>query len=367
MKDLHEDNMFDSIRQRIGGYQEAPSEELWKRIAAAQPKRKPAAAWVYSRIGAVAMLGLLSVLLFIDTDKTKQEAAISDEKKQNEISRIEPIASEPVVIKQKTIRHRDAKDLLHVAEPTVIANHESQITGHESQIADEDSFALKTDSIQSSPKPIEVIPPYKKPKSRIHVYFSLTPSLSFQKIIPTGDDDIIVQGLANRSPFSLKRFGFSIDAGLQYELNKYFGFYGGLSFYRQQQTLTYNYYNNDATVTRVGDSWTFLIDRPLHSRSFDYTMTNLGAQGGVMITLKGEKLKNKFGAGLNYTRSLNSPSSYLAYQVFYRNEIKINDQFSWYVQPMFTYSFITKERLNEPFALKPYRAGITGGVLYRFK
>jgi len=94
----------------------------------------------------------------------------------------------------------------------------------------------------------------------------------------------------------------------------------------------------------------------------------------LLVTLKGEKLKHKFGAGVLFAQGFakesgsynNSRSSYLSYQIFYRNEARIKDRLSWFVEPMFTYSFISKEKLAEPFRLKPYRAGISGGILYRF-
>jgi hypothetical protein len=359
MKELQKDNPLDSIRQRLGSYEEAPSEELWGRIAAAQ-KRERAAVWP-ALFGVAAVLGIGAMSFFgleKEQEQVRKEVVVVEKrsvaaiKEQSEITKIKS----DQVIQAKT-------------EPT------SPITSHQSPLTDQPSAIVQRDSVVSSPvlvKPDssssrEIVPPYKKPKSKFQLYFAITPSLSFEKIIPAANDAVIVQGLANRSPFSMKRFGFAIDAGLQYDITKILGFYGGISFYRQQQQLTYNYYNKDAQVTRPGDAWTFEIDRPQQSKTFDYTMTNLGAQGGVLITLKGEKLKSKFGAGLNFTQSLNSSSSYLAYQVFYRSEIKINEQFSWFVQPMFNYSFIAKEKPDEPFRLKPYRAGITGGVLYRFK
>jgi len=380
MKDLQEDNLFGSVRQRLARYEETPSEELWAKIAVSQ-KRRRSSVWIYSGVGVIALtLGLLfliddeNVVIEKESVVEKPVTVVKPGKEIREIKGIKefietPGSKFPVVrpLIARTVRPVDVNPIVasekdEVASESPIANRESEIT--------RDSVLVTSPVISkkdSASKGAEVIPPYKKANSRFQLYLSVTPSLSFQKIIPGSNDDIIIQGLANRSPFSVKRFGFAIDAGLQYDLNKIFGFYGGLSFYHQQQQLTYNYYDKSAQVTRVGDGWTFDIDRPQHSKTFDYTMTNLGAQGGVMVTLKGEKLKHKFGAGLNYTHSLNSPASYLAYQLFYRNEIKVNEKLSWFVEPMFTYSFIANEKLNEPFRLKPYRAGITGGVVYRFR
>jgi hypothetical protein len=377
MKDLQEDNLFGSIRRRLGRYEEAPSGELWSRIAATQ-KRRRAAAWPVL-IGAVSIIGIGAFFL-LDSDKEQvreKKEAVKEVVKDNVVVERENSAFEsPVAVTEE--HHRSIKDISDA--PVVSFGHEQTIqVASGSPIENNESQETATDSVAPLPVvikiPDETVPPFKRPNSKFQLYLSLTPSLSFQKIIPTGDDAIIIQGLANRSPFSLKRFGFAIDAGLQYDIDKIFGVYGGLSFYRQQQQLTYNYYNNDAQVTRTGDAWTFQIDRPQQSQTFDYTMTNIGARTGLLVTLKGEKLKHKFGAGVAYSHGFakatgaynNRQSSYIAYQVFYRNEIRINETFSWFVEPVFNYSFISKEKLDEPFRLKPYRAGISGGVLYRFR
>ncbi|MEI9920587.1 MAG: hypothetical protein WDO14_17615 [Bacteroidota bacterium] len=359
MKDLHEDNMFDSIRERVGNYTETPSDEVWNRIASSKQGKR--VLWPYW-LAASTIVVLVGGFLIFNSEEQKAAEVKTD------VIEIKKEQQQPVQITQvATVKTESIQRQTPSEESQVVTFAQPEIVTQTETIKPKDSIVTIIKSKPDSSSRSEVVPPYKKPRSKFQIYLSVTPSLSFQKIIPAANDEIVIQGFANRSPFSMKRFGFSIDAGLQYDINKFFGVYGGLSFYRQQQQVTYNYYDKDADVTRVGDSWTFEIDRIQHSKTFDYTMTNLGAQGGVMITLKGDKLKNKFGAGLNYTQSLNSSSSYLAYQVFYRSEIKINERFSWYVQPMFTYSFIAKEKLNEPFTLKPYRAGITGGVLYRFK
>jgi hypothetical protein len=212
----------------------------------------------------------------------------------------------------------------------------------------------------------EVIPPYRKTKSKFQLYFSVTPFLSFQKLTPVANDELIVAGLGPRSSLSMKRFGFGIDAGFQKDINKILGFYGGISYYHQEQQLTYNYYDKDASVNRVGDALTFEIKRPMHSKTFDYSMSNLGARAGLLITLKGETLKHKFGAGLMYSHGLKTSANYVAYQLSYRSELSINERISWFVEPTFIYSFISREKLQEPFTLKPYRAGLSTGLLYRF-
>lgn len=376
--------MFGSVRERLSRYEEAPSAGLWEKIAS-QPREKERAWPVW--VEAVSLVGMAVMLYSLNTGTVEKEVVKAPAAIENNISEPGPVAE---VVERKIVLESRKEEVVSSYREAPIAGSEfiqtetgkaEIVTG---EIADTEIAPgedLQADSVYS---PVilkieetadEVVPPYKKPKSKFQFYLSLTPSLSFQKIIPSGNDALIVQGFENRSPLSMKRFGFGIDAGFQRDINNIFGFYGGLSFYRQNQQSTYFYYDKDADVTRVGDSWTFEITRQQHSKTFEYTMTNVGASAGLLVTLKGDKLKHKFGAGLLFSQGLakgtdsynNSRSNYLSYQVFYRNEIRVNDHFSWFVEPTFIYSFISKEKLAEPFVLKPYRAGIRAGVLYRFQ
>jgi len=366
------------MRERLGRYEEVPSDNLWEKIAT-QKKSKERAwpVWVQT----ISMVGMGVILLLnFELQKTVVEKPVSVEKEQMQLSRkdaqsetrkvtqSEITTDTQTITRNPQLETRNSK--LETPTPS-ISDLKSEIT------ADSISppvITKKDSSDVNEIKDVEIVPPYKKPKSKFQLYFSLTPSLSFQKMIPSPNEQIIIEGFQHRSTMSMKRFGFGIDAGFQKDINKIFGFYGGLSFYRQHQELTYRYFDREADVTRVGDEWTFEINRPQHTRTFNYSMTNVGARTGLLITLKGEKLKHKFGAGIAYSYGLmtsqgsytNRASNYLAYQVFYRNEVKVNDRWSWFVEPVFTYSFMSKEKLTEPFQLKPYRAGVSVGTLYRF-
>lgn len=361
MKDLHEDNLFGSIRERLGRYEESPSEELWDKIAS----RKRDRVWpMFLEPVGIVLVGL-SLFLSVEEPAIVEEKPVENEQHAQVPALPQPHAQSTTVnyTQQPTHSEPTHPEPTHPSTPSPEPRTSNVEPGTDSPIV------IKKDSSIAEPvdPPAEVVPPFKKPRSRFQLFLSVTPSLSYQKMIPSEHDQLIVQGFAPRSPMSMKRFGIGIDLGFQREINNIFGYYGSLSFYQQKQELTYNYYDKDATVTRVGDSWVFEINREQHSKTFDYSMTNLGVRGGLLITLKGEKLKHKFGAGLMYTHSLNNSSSYVAYQLSYRNEVKINEHMSWFVEPTFIYSFIAKEKLNEPFTLKPYRAGITGGLLYRFR
>ena len=384
MKDLHEDNMFGSVRERLGRYEEAPSDELWGKIASRT--NKPIAPVWPLWVGGVS-LGI-AVALFLVTFNAGEVSPVNDQSKLSgkELSRKETQSIRKETLRENSIERSDVPRTLNLQPLTSITtetrNAVPQLTTHDSQ-PDIPQPATETDSVtvveaQTFPpkksKTDEVVPPYKKSRSKFQLYFSVTPSLSFQKIIPNSNDEIIIEGFENRSPLSIKRFGFGIDAGFERDIDHIFGYYGGVSFYRQQQEISYRYFDQEADVNRVGDAWTFEINRPQHTRTFDYSMTNIGVRSGILVTLKGDKLKHKFGAGLIYSHGFakstgsynNSQSAYLSYQLFYRSEVRINEHVSWFVEPTFVYGFLSKEKLAEPFSLKPYRAGLSLGALYRF-
>ncbi len=104
-------------------------------------------------------------------------------------------------------------------------------------------------------------------------------------------------------------------------------------------------------------------------------MLNLGLQTGILYNLYGKTLTHKIGGGVSYQQGLkktdsesykNSESSYFSYQVFYRNEIRVSSRVRVFVQPVFMQSIRVREKLDAPFNLKPYRAGIGFGILYDF-
>jgi hypothetical protein len=384
MKDLQEDNLFRPLRERLGRYEEAPSEELWGKIAASKRKDRN---WLFvlESVG-IALIGM--VLLF-GSEVTTEEANKFTKDQAASVTKNEVTTQKTAAPKLETVNNQletvnGQLETVNTQRPTLKGELSTEPLTSDFRLQTSDT-PLQTenrklptpDSSVDSTKissPIiakndssakeEVIPPYKKPHSRVQLYFSLTPSLSFQKMIPAADDEIIVAGFENRSPMSMKRFGFGIDAGFQKEINRFFEFYGGLSFYRQQQQLTYVYYDRDAEVTRVGDEWIFEINRPKRTHTFDYSMTNLGVSAGLMLTIKGEKLKQKLGTGLMYSYNFKN-ANYISYKLLYRSELTVNARTSLFIEPNFNYSFVSKEKLSEPFTLKPFRAGISVGLLYR--
>jgi hypothetical protein len=213
------------------------------------------------------------------------------------------------------------------------------------------------------------------PKRRPAFYANVTPSLSFQRAIPIGSDEVVVQALSSSSILSSERFGISLDIGVQGFISKRFEYYGGLSLYHQNQTLTYSYQQgNQVTIESSGDNRYTVTPKVLQG-VVNYEMLNLGLQTGILYNLYGKTLTHKVGAGVSYQRGLkktdsesykNSESSYFSYQLFYRGEIRVSSRVRVFVQPVFMQSIRVREKLDAPFNLKPYRAGIGFGILYDF-
>ncbi len=210
------------------------------------------------------------------------------------------------------------------------------------------------------------------------LYFSLTPSLAFQKVTPMRNDDIHISGLQEQSMLSGNRAGLSLETGGQITLLKGFDLYGGLAYYQQNQSVTYNYTLPSATNVNSQESMDYVITPEGGSHKFRYAMRNAGVSAGFLYTVKDAKLMHKIGAGLQYQRGFmkarsgdtyeNSGSQYLNYQVHYRLEWAATraGRTRLFVQPAFIHSFWSHETLREPLTLKPYRVGLSFGVNVAF-
>ncbi len=134
------------------------------------------------------------------------------------------------------------------------------------------------------------------------LYFSLTPSLAFQKVTPMRNDDIHISGLQEQSLISGNRAGISLETGGQITLLKGFDLYGGLAYYQQSQSVTYNYTLPSSTNINSQESMDYVISPEGGTHTFRYAMRNAGVSAGFLYTVKDAKLMHKIGAGLQYQR-----------------------------------------------------------------
>jgi hypothetical protein len=205
-------------------------------------------------------------------------------------------------------------------------------------------------------------------------YFSVMPQLSFQHVIPASQDGVVISDIYNQPIFSSGRLGINIEVGIQGKLANRLEYYGGLSIFQQHQTLEYAYQTTSDLTIESKDDLNYTITPDNRIGVVNYAMLNMGANAGLLYHLRGKKLAHKIGAGLSYqygSRKIasevydNSSSQYLFYQIFYRNELQLNTRLTFFIQPTFSQSIFVNQKLEAPFKVKPYRAGLGIGLLYR--
>jgi hypothetical protein len=217
----------------------------------------------------------------------------------------------------------------------------------------------------------------KKKRAGISFYVLFSPTLSFQTATPSARDGIVIQKINKPSLFSGDRLGLAFEAGVQGRLSKKVEYFGGLSVYHQSQTLRYTYQSSgNFVMDNGGDDLSYTVKPTAVERSISYSMLNIGAQAGVLYTLKEHRLSHKIGLALHYQKGLtqgsagepydNASSTYLNYQVLYRAEIMLDSHLTFIVQPSITRTWLVNETLLAPFALKQYRPGISVGLSYRW-
>ncbi len=249
-----------------------------------------------------------------------------------------------------------------------------------SRIATQDSVenVIKTDSIAHKEPVRKEEQPTKKRTKKFHpaIYFTVSPSLAYQKMTPAKNDAINITELKSDGIFSSNRLGLAIDGGFQIPVTKTIEVYAGLSYYQQNQTITYKYSAGNVEEIEGNPNEDYIIKPGIRQRDFSYAMRNAGVSAGFFYRLKTDKLMHKIGTGLQYQKGFlraserdtytNRSSSYLNYQLLYRLELAVNPRTNFYIQPSFTHAIHASESLNEPFTLKPYRAAIGIGMIYRF-
>ena len=415
MKNLPDDEVINSLANRLENYNELPTEDVWERISVSIPSTPGWVIWT-NRVGATLSVIVLAFLLYnenesrnatphqmsvnvVDGDKRvgQQKSSLNSEptlqspETESEKNSATKEVIERFVEKNATITHRAVdhevmlKDIItiadNVADPK--AKVSSNIPVEKTEWVAEDK--LRSDSLLShlteiredSVEAVEhVLPPRpKKKKSRLTFYSMVSPSLSFHHVIPDSRDGVVVEKVKSPGVISLKRFGYSIETGIQGQIGKRFQYLAGLSYYHQSQRLEYEE-TRDGVIVESGDEMDFVIKPKTTSRSFDYSMRNIGVQAGILYTLKSRGLMHKTGVIIQYQQGLmqanddvaydNSSSNYLNYQLFYRLEYKLRSGISLFVQPAYTHSIVANEQMNAPFKLKQSRAGLGIGIVYGF-
>lgn len=277
------------------------------------------------------------------------------------------VHSSLVLTDSRTIIEKEENSILNPAKVSEIKKQADSI-----QV----SAIGKTDSVGL----VNVVSEQKKKKQRkFHpsVFFQFAPSLAFEKIIPLVNDNITIQKLNSSGIISSDRFGLGGDIGFQIPLNRSFEVYAGLSYYRQRQVISYDYFTDEqASVIATNKPLSFDVTPSTATRQFSYDMSNQGISVGTFYFLRGRQLLHKIGGGLFYMKGFqqrrqndsyqNARSQYVGYQLQYRLEYLLNTRIGVYTQPFFNHAVFSSEKLNEPFKIKPSRAGIIIGLTYHF-
>lgn len=221
----------------------------------------------------------------------------------------------------------------------------------------------------------------EKKRVQLHIpmiYFQTGTSLGYTKITPSTNDDVTITDLEESGVFASDRVGFSVEAGFQYRILPRLEVYGGLSYYQQNQHIRYTLAlaKPGGVTGSAGEGYVFTPVTNTHD--VKYAMRNAGVSAGMFYRVKTHLLEHKVGVGLLYQQGFqsasgegatytNKGSTYWQYQLLYRMEAGLNDHIRLYFQPGYTHAFRADEKLNEPFTIKPYRAGISVGIVYLFR
>lgn len=410
MKNSPEEEWLHSLEKRLRDYTEEPDAGLWNKITEkVSNDREPI--WIPWLDRAAAVIALTAVLALLAirhndvSDHARNDSGkieLSPGKNQSLLKMgdtlLQPGLSQPekniaamknyshnVSQKNKEVTfiaandHRELVNTEIIPEPmsrsTMPVLSERKKDAEKMAIADSiKQLLLKDDSVEFKIETTGKKKPEKK-KGPLIVYSTITPLLTYHKVTPYENDGIVINKFNGKPILSGERLGASVEVGVQGRLSEKLEFFAGLSIYKQSQTLTYEYQAGDDVNVEQQANLSYTVTPAITERKLNYNMLTVGGQAGILYLIRGGRLRHKIGAGLSYQSGIlksvegtymNDRSKYLFYQIFYRNEYSINSTISVFIQPFYTHAVISKEILDEPFRLTPYRAGIGFGLTYRF-
>ena len=408
MKNFPEHNSFNELGKRLEEYTEKPDDLVWSNIdAALRPRRTPLWFSWADGISTATTIILFTLMWSIEVNRVSP-VLTSASKESSEPNRIQKELLPPVLphditdkLTKEKARQKTATRITKTSRFLKSSNIEAPVTPFtrgeiynrtffdtvasnypiknelftlENKVTDTlflDSSKAKVDSFKT-----EDIAQKKRKHLRrgLTFYVSVMPQLSFQHIIPVSQDGVVVTDIYNQPIFSSERLGINIEVGIQGKLARRLEYYGGLSLFQQHQTLKYEYQTTSDLKIESKDDLNYTITPDSRVGVVNYAMLNMGANAGLLYHLRGKNLAHKIGAGLSYqygSRKIasevydNSSSQYLFYQLFYRNELQLNTRLKFFIQPTFSQSIFVNQKLEAPFKVKPYRAGLGLGLLYR--
>ena len=218
----------------------------------------------------------------------------------------------------------------------------------------------------------------EKKRNRPNIYFTIMPTLGYQRIEPNSQDNLIVESIDRVSTFSTDRLGVRAELGVEYPLENRFNIFGGLVYFQRHQTIGYTEKTVGNTVILQGPDGEIILQPEFsyEHRSFDYEVRNLGLQIGVSYQLAKRKFLQTVGTGIEFHLALNklqeaseftnNPSAYVFYNFYYRIQYPADTKLRAVVQPTLNYSFYINQNQDSPFYVKPYGLGLNIGFTYNF-
>jgi hypothetical protein len=430
MKNLPENNFWNEIKDRLDHYAEEPADDAWDKIAGGlnSAPRPRILAWLERRTSSTQVglsgFALLVALAAGDQSATPWSGFVANaeheevyRQKENDMSSSDKIIAltvpkEAAASQQQQSTPRQGKSAhgraaqqqgraytrfgksASVETPAILQTVAQDTTDSDDQTLAKDRIVssevvstVDTVAQKDIDKKEKVVvnastkKEAEKKKAQLHipmVYFQAGPSLAYHKVTPSTSDDVTITDLEEAGVFASDRVGFSLEAGFQYRVAPRLEVYGGLSYYQQQQHIRYTLAHgaSGSVAGNPGDGYVFTPVTSQHE--VKYTMRNAGVSAGMFYRVKTHLLEHKLGVGLLYQQGFqstagegstytNKGSQYLQYQLLYRMEAGLSDRMRLYFQPGYTHAFHVNEKLNAPFTIKPYRAGISVGIVYLFK
>lgn len=216
---------------------------------------------------------------------------------------------------------------------------------------------------------------------RFKLYFTIMPTLGYQRIKPNENDNLIITSTDRIKTFDTDRLGVRAELGAEYPISSRFNIFGGLLYFQRQQTIGYTEKQVSQTDISIGPNGETIVN-PQFSyvhKSFEYEVKNLGLQLGVNYQLAKKKFSHTAGTGMEFHVALNklqekrvtsdlttNPSIYVFYNLYYRVQYPADTKLRGVVQPTLNYAFYINENAHAPFYVKPYGLGLNIGFTYNF-
>jgi hypothetical protein len=256
----------------------------------------------------------------------------------------------------------------------------SSLTNEVSSDSPKNLVTLKTkeiNKIEQQPDDINL----EKKRNRPNIYFTIMPTLGYQRIEPNSQDNLIIESIDRVATFSPDRLGVRAELGAEHPITSRINVFGGFVYFQRHQTIGYTERQASETEISNGPDGDVIVETKYTylQKSFDYDVRNLGLQIGANYQLSKKKFLHTVGTGIEFhvalnkvqhsqltTEFTNNPSLYIFYNLYYRLQYPATTKLRAVMQPTLNYSFYINQNANAPFYVKPYGLGLNIGFTYNF-